>query len=160
MLSPSLLSLLSSRSFARSLSFAHRIASRDFSSFYLTDRTPEPPSLRCHPFAFHPLAVHREHLPSFYLDVQSSQVISSKRKLLAKMRWRWENTSPRASSLKLLDVHRRNAIRSLFVYSKQGYESISWKKSIRNLTLKTSERNFERGNIRGFVIKISCDCQF
>jgi len=108
MLSPSLFSLLSSRSLDlfRSL-IALPLVTFPLSIWRIVHRNLHHCDAIRSPI-FHPLAVHREHLSSFYF-ARSSQVISSKRKLLAKMQWCWENTSSRASSLKLLDVCRRGA---------------------------------------------------
>lgn len=88
------LSLLSSLSFVRPLARSFIAAvSRDFSSFCLTDRTPEPPS---------PRSVRPRRTSSAPLEVLLvSQVISSRQKSVKKMRRRREN---RASALECFQV--------------------------------------------------------
>lgn len=144
MLSPSLFSLLSSRSPGRSLSLVHRTAFRDFSSFYLTDRTPEPPSLRCHPFAYLPPTRHPSRAPSEFLPRRSElagNIVEAKTVSENAMTLRKHKSAREFSQVARRTSHRRNAICWLFVY--KADKATPWKESVRNLTLKTFERDFE-----------------
>ena len=147
MLSPSLLSLLSSRSLIALplVTFPLSIWRIVYRNLHHYDAIRSP--------TFHPLAVHREHLSSFYLDAQSSQVISSKRKLLAKMRWRWENTSSHGFSQTARRTSQRY-VGYLYTVSKTTKVSLGKRARERNFTLKTFEENVDFWrNLHNFVIK-------
>lgn len=157
MLSPSLLSFLFSLTFARSLSLAHRTASRDFSSFYLTDRTPEPPSLRCHPFVYLPPTRRPSRAPSEFLPRRSElagNIVEAKTVSENAMTLR-EHKSTRVFSQTARHTSQiRNIIYWLLLY-RQGYQSILRKESIRNLTLRGNARITRHPPIGRIVLPFS-----